>query len=320
MGNVIKKFVFLDIDGVLNCESFIHKLHKEKLHHMSDYATIRDVTETFMPSAIESLNSLIEQTGAEIVVSSSWRKLYTLKQLRGILKKNGFKYSEIIIDKTPSFEVQWNVEYCRGEEIYKWLKDKDYLNHSFVILDDDSDMGRLLGNLVKTNWKGNGLEKEHIEQAVKLLSEKKMAKTSLTCFKKNGRIQHNYAIRLVDFEYPSFIPHYCGYIEIEKSSPFFGINYNEIHEMFEALDVHGGLTYSEDYIDLEKKEEFSDRWFIGFDCNHYQDMINPKSESYVFEEIKRLSEQICEYETNWEIKIQNEKNLQDLEERIKNGT
>ena len=169
----MKKFVFLDIDGVLNCESFIHKLHKEKLNHMSDYETIRDITETFMPSAIENLNNLIEQTGAEIVVSSSWRKLYTLKQLRGILKKNGFKYPEIIIDKTPNFNVQWNVEYCRGEEIYRWLEDKDYLNHSFVILDDDSDMGRLLENLVKTNWKGNGLEKEHIEQAVKLLSEKK---------------------------------------------------------------------------------------------------------------------------------------------------
>lgn len=171
MGMVkMKKIIFLDFDGVLNTYEFLDKLPKPKF---SDYQGWKNHDETFKPENIENLNHIIEKTGASIVISSSWRRLYTLKQIKNVLKKNGFKYIESVIDFTPSFEAFWNAEYSRGAEIYRWLADNDlYKKCNFVILDDNSDMSFLIDKLIKTDPHKNGLTREDSERAILLLTSK----------------------------------------------------------------------------------------------------------------------------------------------------
>lgn len=133
------KFVFLDIDGVLNHQSFYEKRHLGLLnlpeHPLNE----------FCPDAVENLNQLISDTGAKIVISSTWRLGQTVAELNRIFKEVGCK-SEIF-DKTPDLRRDNSDCIFRGNEIYKWLSDhRDLLGselHKFkgyCILDDDSDM------------------------------------------------------------------------------------------------------------------------------------------------------------------------------------
>lgn len=65
------KIIFLDIDGVLN-----NQVDEErsviKIDHPDDFISERCVT---------LLNELIENTGAKVVVSSTWRIGKTVEQL-----------------------------------------------------------------------------------------------------------------------------------------------------------------------------------------------------------------------------------------------
>lgn len=61
--------------------------------------------------------------------------------------------------------------------------------------------------------------------------------------------------------------HPTAYIEIPRKSKLFGKSYEEIYRMGIDLDVHGGLTYSND--NLQTIQENS--WFIGWDYAHYND-------------------------------------------------
>jgi hypothetical protein len=122
------------------------------------------------PDAVARLNSLLKETGAKIVISSSWRKLFDLETLQGLLVAKGFTGE--VIDVTPDLsgepiEVPWQRRE-RGFEIEKWVKDNNP-EATFVIFDDDSDMGNLHHRFIQTSWK-YGLLDEHILRARELLS------------------------------------------------------------------------------------------------------------------------------------------------------
>jgi len=161
----MRKIVFLDFDGVLNYSDFIQSRVKPK--HMSDYAGWKKFHEGLDPGNVENLNRIIEETGAEIIISSSWRILYTVKQLKIILKSNGFRFPEKIVGRTDSL----GGDKRRGDEIKKWLIDHRCEDAVFVIIDDDSDMGDLIERLVQTKWFGKGLESHHANQAIRMLNE-----------------------------------------------------------------------------------------------------------------------------------------------------
>lgn len=113
------KIVFLDIDGVLlNLESYSGGQRPD-------------------PKCLERLNRITDQTGAKIVVSSSWRYDPNIAK---VLK--GWGVTASIIGVTPCLAISRT----RGEEIFAWLQEhKDgYLGvESFVVIDDDDDMGDL---------------------------------------------------------------------------------------------------------------------------------------------------------------------------------
>lgn len=134
------KLLFLDIDGVLN-KCMVVKITIDGLTH----------EEVLEPKMINNLNKIVSETDCDIVISSSWRIPYSLDKLRQILSLNGFQYSEKIIDTTPRIKTGKMSKFVsRGHEIDKWIRDNNF-NGVFVILDDNSDMEHLKGNLIQTN-------------------------------------------------------------------------------------------------------------------------------------------------------------------------
>jgi hypothetical protein len=142
------KIIFLDIDGVLN-----HQLWFEKINNAVVAKTVptgeRNYSRWFDPFCVELLNSLTTDTGAVIVVSSSWRKGRTVKELQELFKAQGITGK--VIDKTPVLHFKGPEGYSysvpRGCEIKAWLEiNKGILGQKigsfdkYVIFDDDSDM------------------------------------------------------------------------------------------------------------------------------------------------------------------------------------
>jgi hypothetical protein len=126
------KLIFLDIDGTINNlalgtkDPAIRKV-------FNDIDTIHGKLSS---TNIKNLNDLTDKTGAKIVISSSWRILSDVHELRDILYGAGVTGE--IIGLTPIL----GADTLRGNEIYKYIKD-NYLYDSepnHIILDDDSDM------------------------------------------------------------------------------------------------------------------------------------------------------------------------------------
>lgn len=59
--------------------------------------------------------------------------------------------------------------------------------------------------------------------------------------------------------------HPTAYIKIPKDHKYYKKEYDEIN-----IDVHGGLTYSTDYLYISENEKI-DGWFIGWDYSHCGD-------------------------------------------------
>ena len=87
--------------------------------------------------------------------------------------------------------------------------------------------------------------------------------------------------------------HPTAYIEIPKGNKLYGKDYNEIYEMGYDIDVHGGLTYSDNELMLVKSES----WFIGWDYAHYDDYTpyDDELQKGLFQNLKKwTTEEIME--------------------------
>lgn len=159
------KIVFLDVDGVLNSRSYFNSLPRGTLY--------QDIDET----KVELLKQIIDQTQAEIVLSSTWRGLKDLGEMNQphpmytYLVETLAKYGLSIMSHTPL--IQEN----RPLEIYTWLNNRVDTIEAFVILDDDwgEDDYRPYGlksHLIKTSFYGDkgGLQSQDVEQAIKILN------------------------------------------------------------------------------------------------------------------------------------------------------
>jgi len=153
-----QKLIFLDIDGVLNNSGWWEKLYADQ--SQSPYL--------FDPQNVTSLNMILDQTGANIVISSAWRHGKKLNWLKKHLRKQGVRGH--VLGVTPD---GWNIKsfpenWVRGHEIELWLKRHTDGKAVFVILDDDDDMGPLMDRLVQTDMK-YGLTPELAAKATRML-------------------------------------------------------------------------------------------------------------------------------------------------------
>jgi len=148
------RIIFLDIDGVLNNAGSFKRAQMDPID----------------PYAIQLLNDLVKSTDSCIVISSAWRIGNTLHLIQVMMASVGFEFPERIIGATMEISDKTNggiwVAKSRGQEIALWLNQVPV--DSFVILDDNDDMNPVMDHLVKTTF-DTGLQKEHIEQAKKIL-------------------------------------------------------------------------------------------------------------------------------------------------------
>ena len=151
------KVIFLDIDGVLN----------SKRYDNDRAAWTGNIDQTRMVL----LKRLVDCTGAEIILSSSWRIHWDVGEAqcdqRGLEMNRIFgAYGLKIAGKTPRISFD-----RRADEIREWLRTNEGLVEQFVILDDiPYGWDELSSHVVKTNYLiGRGLEDAHVEAAVAIL-------------------------------------------------------------------------------------------------------------------------------------------------------
>lgn len=124
--------IFLDIDGVLNCQVFYDRVGFKGEERERNICSQR----------ISWLNELCKDVNAKVVISSTWRLGRTVEELQQLLNEAGATFT--VIDKTPNLRHEGCL---RGNEIYNWIdKNRDLLGcyvsdfKSYAIIDDDSDM------------------------------------------------------------------------------------------------------------------------------------------------------------------------------------
>jgi hypothetical protein len=178
--------IFLDFDGVINCDGWLEQASstppytpeeellivkmKEAGEHPADYAV--GSARSICPDMVAHVNSIIEASGAKVVISSAWRKLFTIECLRLLLEHNGFKGE--IIGVTPAKRQTnfWDVE-IRAVEIKAWLESSEAEQVTgFVILDDDPSPGYeeyYSNNTVTTSF-WFGMTEEHTQKAIDILN------------------------------------------------------------------------------------------------------------------------------------------------------
>jgi len=162
----MRKFLFLDIDGVL-VTSDILKDYLPDGHH------------NFNTESLVSLNKIVGLTGCDIVISSSWRIGVSLDEFKTLFEAREFLYSDKIISVTPRLYASGNDRYAhipRGSEIRQWLMNnfvdngKLGVDYNYLIIDDDQDMlYEQRNNFINTSFKF-GLMDRHVELAVKILN------------------------------------------------------------------------------------------------------------------------------------------------------
>lgn len=155
------KVCFLDIDGVLNSLQSVESARRIESNRQEGTG-VND--RCFCPMAISNLNVLVEDvSNLWFVVSSTWRKLHKMEEIRRMLAMAGFQYPWRVFDRTP---VKLSNNY-RGNEIKWWLAEhkEDYEVNSFVILDDDADMEPFMDHLVQTDF-SHGFMWEHVTKVI----------------------------------------------------------------------------------------------------------------------------------------------------------
>ena len=152
------KVIFLDFDGVMDTAYFGHILGKEGLPYHDEFGAVFD------PNCVVYLKEIIEKTGAEIVVTSSWKSLMSYGEMLDMWGQRGLPGE--LIDMTPTTSTCRN----RGDEIDAWLKEcKDECQ--YVIIDDINESNfneHQLPRLIVVN-PYHGLDKEAAEKAIELL-------------------------------------------------------------------------------------------------------------------------------------------------------
>lgn len=132
------KYLFLDIDGVLNChepldpEVMCGRIHQDKVNR---------------------LNRILRETGAFLVVTSAWRYLVHRGEMNAVglewlLRSHGIMQGRLLgiakpdtMRADPNWDGKnWPLHNERGQQISDWLAVPGTNCESYVVL-DDLDLG-----------------------------------------------------------------------------------------------------------------------------------------------------------------------------------
>ena len=117
--------IYLDIDGVMVPANSWRKLE-----------ILEDGFPEFSSKAVKSLDKIISNTNAKIVLITSHKHKYSLKEWENI-----FKRRDIYVDTIERLPENTN-DLNRKEELVQWFKNKDF-KEEFIIIDDDKSLNGL---------------------------------------------------------------------------------------------------------------------------------------------------------------------------------
>ena len=162
-----RKYLFLDLDGVLNTGQYSNYLEENNLQQFDEDGAIFD------PSAVKNLQYIIEKTHAEIILTSTWRydgldrmiQLWKNRNLPSVL-------AGITPDLFPRGERR--PKGLRGLEIYDWLnygRGFDFgVFYTYAIVDDEDDfLEQQLEHLVLTDPM-KGITREVANKVISILN------------------------------------------------------------------------------------------------------------------------------------------------------
>jgi len=184
-----KKILFLDLDGTICLSNnWGGRAKKWKKYRKLNPDATSDTTapvevrfDDFDKKAVKVLNEVLEETGAEIVVSSDWRLFATLEELgeyflsKGIIKKPiAFTKRYIGCDKPDEFEWVRRMMYeqQRCIEVRQYLTDHPEITHwaciDDLVLGEKDDCNREqkwgLSNFVHTPRENEGIKQSGVKE------------------------------------------------------------------------------------------------------------------------------------------------------------
>ncbi len=166
------RIIFLDIDGVLNTERQHDRCVSEGIAPVDGFGY------AFDPIAVINLKRIVEETGADIVISSSW-KFWGLSTMQKLWASRDLPGK--IIDVTPNtvsdeMLLEIDLSYMelpagKGSEIKEWLDTKGSEVTHYAILDDVPDMlSEQESHFVQIDPK-IGITEDDAEQIIKILTD-----------------------------------------------------------------------------------------------------------------------------------------------------
>lgn len=180
------KVIFLDHDGVIclsyNWGSRSKKWAKYRSKNPESSSILKENTvlvrfDDFDKKAIKVLNEILEETGAEIVVSSDWKFHANLEELGEYYESQGIIKKPIAV--TPNLKdfddsshglYMWKgwLERARCLEIQKWLSENEVTH--WVAIDDlnmsDEFLKPGLTNFVLTPRSSEGIKQSNIKEKI----------------------------------------------------------------------------------------------------------------------------------------------------------
>ena len=186
------KVIFLDHDGVICLSTewggrFKKQTRvKRKLSQSIESLPVDARFDNFNKKAVKILNEILEETGAEIVVSSDWKRWANVEEMgeyyesKGIIKKPIAFTDSILYDDYADFpwHRNWDLEQTRSLEIAQYLGQNPNITHWVAI--DDLDMSLKkegekewgLKNFVLTPSSNEGIKQTGIkEKIIKFLND-----------------------------------------------------------------------------------------------------------------------------------------------------
>jgi len=148
------KVIFLDHDGVICLATEWggrFKKQTEVGRKLSQSVTSLPTDarfDNFNKKAIVILNEILEETNAEIVVSSDWKRWASVEEMGEYYESQGIKKKPIAFTKNLSecdvpenfvWSRKWDLEQTRSLEINQYLRDNPSITHWVAV--DDLNMG-----------------------------------------------------------------------------------------------------------------------------------------------------------------------------------
>jgi len=153
------KLIFLDLDGVVNNRTTMDRV-------VIDPSRPLDIVD---PINVKAFNRISDQTGAWIVVSSTWRYRYPARSMMQVVL-GSLGIHGMIEGCTPRLPGE-NV--TRGEEIQAWFDaHPEWKNAEFIVVDDSSDISPFEDRFVHVSFE-TGLTEEDADRAIAMLGKEK---------------------------------------------------------------------------------------------------------------------------------------------------